>query len=299
MTDTSSSEKKRQDDANWTGPISSLQVSRVPTGALNLNVDGRQVVGPLQGFGSLWQKTFRLSLPDIALTPAEIMQIWKTNFPRFQPAQNRFFPVAALEPGQIVLINASSSGMLLSTGVIVLYADEESFTLMTPQGHPESGWVTFSTFREEGCTICQVQTMSRATDPLYELFFRMFASHSQDRIWTHVLEALGSHLHTLESSTASPELQTKPEQKTGKLTIQVQSSKICLDPGVQWSEAKNIWENAALRTIFYSLNTPIRWLLQRLKHTKVSRESVEHEAQVHGIDHTHQPAVDEHDRPLQ
>jgi hypothetical protein len=28
-------------------------------------------------------------------------------------------------------------------------------------------------------------------------------------------------------------------------------------------------------------------------------DGVEHEAQVRGIDHTHRPAVDEHDRPLQ
>ena len=31
--------------------------------------------------------------------------------------------------------------MKLSTGVMVLYADEESFTLMTPQGHMFAGWI--------------------------------------------------------------------------------------------------------------------------------------------------------------
>ena len=35
-------------------------------------------------------------------------------------------------------------GMKLSTGVMVLYADDESFTLMTPQGHMFAGWITFS-----------------------------------------------------------------------------------------------------------------------------------------------------------
>ena len=34
--------------------------------------------------------------------------------------------------------------MKLSTGVMVLYADDESFTLMTPQGHMFAGWITFS-----------------------------------------------------------------------------------------------------------------------------------------------------------
>ena len=37
--------------------------------------------------------------------------------------------------------------MKLSTGVMVLYADEESFTLMTPQGHMFAGWITFSAHR--------------------------------------------------------------------------------------------------------------------------------------------------------
>lgn len=271
MTDTSSDETKRQDAANWAEPIVSLQVSRVPTGSLNLNVEGRQVVGPLQGFGQLWQKTFRLSLLDSALTPVEVMQIWKTNFPRFQPPQNRFFPVTGIEPGQIVLINASATGMPLSTGVMVLYADDESFTLMTSQGHPESGWVTFSTFREEECTICQVQTISRANDPLYELGFRLFASRTQDRIWTHVLEALAAYLNEQGPATNAPEAQTRREGKTSKLTLPVQSAKICLDPRVQWSEAKNIWSNAALRTVFYALSTPIRWLMRRLNPTKASQ----------------------------
>ena len=30
-------------------------------------------------------------------------------------------------------------GMKLSTGVLVMYADDESFTLMTPQGHMFAG----------------------------------------------------------------------------------------------------------------------------------------------------------------
>ena len=37
--------------------------------------------------------------------------------------------------------------MKLSTGVMVLNADEESFTLMTPQGQMFAGWITFSATR--------------------------------------------------------------------------------------------------------------------------------------------------------
>jgi Domain of unknown function (DUF1990) len=243
--DTSTSNKEPQDAAFWAHLTSALQVSRVPTGALNLNVDGRQVVGPLQGFGQLWQKTYRVRLPDVTLTPAEIMQLWKENFAQFQLSTNRFFPVlGTIEPGQLVLINASMKGMPISTGVMVLYADDESFTLMTPQGHPESGWVTFSVFIEDGCTIGLVESFARANDPLYEIGFRLFASTVQERIWIHVLESLAKHLHADEK---------------------VQVSRNCLDPRVQWSEAKNIWQNASIRTVFYRLSAPVRWLARRSK----------------------------------
>ncbi len=43
------------------------------------------MVGPLQGFGQMWKKTYTLRLPEVSMTPAEIMQIWKANFARFQP----------------------------------------------------------------------------------------------------------------------------------------------------------------------------------------------------------------------
>ena len=39
-------------------------------------------------------------------------------------------------------------GMKVKTGVMVLYADEESFTLMTPEGHMFAGWITFSAYQE-------------------------------------------------------------------------------------------------------------------------------------------------------
>lgn len=259
-------EQARRHEAYWAKPITSLLVSRVPTGSLNLNVDGRQVVGPLQGFGRLWHKTFRLSLPDIVLTPVEVMQTWKANFPRLQPEQNRFFPVTTLDPGQIMLINASLIGMPVSTGMLVLYADEESFTLMTPQGHPESGWITFSASNEEHCLVCQIQTMTRANDPLYEYSFRLFGSRAQDRIWVHVLEALAAHLHTNGMT------QAHSTERTGGQTAQVQVTRVCLDPRVQWSEAKNIWQNAAIRTIFYTLATPLRWLRKRLGRDNTGQE---------------------------
>src|SRR5262245_57735181 len=128
-----------RDAANWAGRVETLKVAEVPAGAVNINVEGRRVVGPLQGFGALWQKTYQVRLRRDGLTAAEVVRAWKENLPAFQPPQNRFYPsVAGVTPGEVVLISATVQGLPVSTGVMVLYADDESFTLMTPQGHPES-----------------------------------------------------------------------------------------------------------------------------------------------------------------
>jgi hypothetical protein len=58
----------------------------------------------------------------------------------FQPPNSRFYhSMAGVAPGEVVFISASVEGMPLHTGVRVIYADDESFTVMTPEGHPESG----------------------------------------------------------------------------------------------------------------------------------------------------------------
>ncbi len=230
----------RDDAANWAQTDTLLRVTEAPAGAVNLNVNGRQVVGPLQGFGQLWLKTFRVALTGVTATPAEVVGVWKTHLPSFQPPQNRFFPsLAGVAPGEIVLINATLSGMPVNTGVLVLYADDTSFTLMTPQGHPESGWVTFNADDEANTVVCQVQTLSRANDPLYELGFRVLGGKAQDAIWQHVLTSLARYYG------AETPVETRHER---------------IDANVQWRYVTNVWENAAIRSQVYRLTTPFRWL---------------------------------------
>ena len=43
-----------RDAEYWARPVSRLKVSNVSSEAVNINVEGRQVVSPLQGFGSMW-----------------------------------------------------------------------------------------------------------------------------------------------------------------------------------------------------------------------------------------------------
>ena len=121
------------------------RVERSP-GAVNLNVAGKRLAGPIQGFGKMWQKTYQVRLPRDRVSPTDLVATWKQRFPDFWPDGNRFYaPLTGIAPGEVALLNLTvAGGMPLSTGVLVLYADDESFTLMTPQGHMFAGWITFS-----------------------------------------------------------------------------------------------------------------------------------------------------------
>jgi hypothetical protein len=234
-----------RDAANWAKPVERLSLNNAPGSALNLNVDGRQTLSPLRGFGQLWQKTYQVRLKGAAVLPIEVVRVWKERFSEFQPPENRFYPsVAGVKPGEVVLINATTPGGLVSTGVMVMYSDDESFTLMTPQGHPESGWVTFSAFESDGCTIAQVQSLARANDPFYEIAFRLVGSSLQENIWRHVLISLAKHF---------------------EVNASVELTKSCIDPRLQWSEVGNIRHNAQILTLLYTMTSPVRKLLQRGK----------------------------------
>jgi len=226
--------------ATWSKPVGRLKVEETPAGATNLNVDGRQVSGPLQGFGQLWQKTFRVRLAGARVTPAEVLKVWRENFSLFHTQDNRFYSgPAGIKPGEVLLLNADTPGGPVSTGMLGLYADDYSFTLITPEGHPESGWVTFSASEEEGVTVAQVQTLARANDPFYELAFMAAGTAVQDQTWETVLTSLAAYFGVKGAVTMRKEL---------------------VDARRQWSRAGNLWKNAMIRTIFYKLAAPLRWL---------------------------------------
>ncbi len=54
--------REPRDAAYWAKRVERLEVTAVPDGASNVNVRGRREVGALQGFGQLWQKTYRVRL---------------------------------------------------------------------------------------------------------------------------------------------------------------------------------------------------------------------------------------------
>jgi hypothetical protein len=225
---------ENKDAANWAKPIDKLAVSGdLPAEAINLNVEGRRLAGLAGGFGKMWQKTYRVSLAGTGVTPAEAIKAWKENFQRFWPAGNRFFgALTGISPGDVALLNLSMPGKVkMSTGIMVVYADDESFSFMTPEGHMFNGMVTFSAFAQDGATIVQAQALIRAQDPFYEMGMAFGGHRKEDRFWEQTLENLAAHLGAPDA----------------KATTQ----RVCVDRKRQWRQARNIRHNAALRSGAY------------------------------------------------
>lgn len=86
--------------------------------------------------------------------------------------------------------------------------------------------------------------LARASDPIYELAFRLMGSRLQDYIWEHVLTELAAHFR----------VKGQP----------VEVDRWLLDPHVQWRRAGNVWHNAQIRTILYQLAAPVRWVKRLL-----------------------------------
>jgi hypothetical protein len=242
----SDEQRDAREAAGWAKSVSQLTISEVPEGALNLNVEGRRLTSPIQGFGKMWQKTYQVRLPAERVSAAEVISTWKQRFPDFWPEGNRFYgPLTGIEPGDVALLSMTLPGkMKLSTGVMVLYADEESFTLMTPEGHMFAGWITFSASEVSGETVAQAQVLMRASDPVFELGLALGGHRQEDRFWQQTLTALATHFeHEAEVDTRV----------------------VCVDRRRQWSRWRNLWHSSAIRSTLYTMGAPGRALKRAFK----------------------------------
>ena len=215
----------RDDATSWARKVERLEVD-ARAGVRGTNVAGRRLTGPVQGFGKMWQKTYRMKAGP-AITPEQAIATWKEHFPEFWPKGNRFSgALTGIKPGDVALLDlAIGGGVKLSTGVFVLYADTESFTLMTPQGHMFAGWITFSAEREGsgsgGETVVQALVLMRANDPLYEVAMTFGGHRKEDKFWAATLTALGQRLGlpdpAVEAKTHLRRLQTPMASRQQRL----------------------------------------------------------------------------------
>jgi hypothetical protein len=230
-----------KDTGRWAHPVQTLATTAV--GASDDAVTGRRVAGPVQGFGQMWQKTFRVRLDGVQSSRA-VMATWKEHFPTFWPRTARFYaPLAGIAPGEVALLEIApvpGAPVRFSTGVMVIYADDESFTFMTPEGHILSAWITFSTFEDGDVTVAQVQALERPSDPLDELGYMLGGNRMNSRFWEETLTALARHVGTSEPS--------------------IETTVVCVDRQRQWWYVRNLRRSATIHTMVRTLTGPGRWV---------------------------------------
>jgi hypothetical protein len=246
-----------RDTDSWAKKVDRLEVDP-RAGVRGTNVAGRRLTGPVQGFGKMWQKTYRMSAGS-AIEPEAAIATWRQHFPEFWPQGNRFAgALTGINPGDVALLDlAIGGGVKLSTGVFVLYADAESFTLMTPQGHMFAGWITFSAEREGDQTMVQAQVLMRANDPIYEIGMMLGGHAKEDKFWAATLASLGQRLGV-------------PDPK-------VDTTSTCVDSKRQWRHARNIWHNSAARSVLQTIAAPVTGLARMLRHGKPGHDKPGHD----------------------
>ena len=232
--------RQRSSEANWSKPVDRLALGAVPSSAMNLNVEGRRLVGPVQGFGQLWQKRYRIRLDGADVTPEQVISTWKEEFGSFWPTGNDFYgPITGIAPGEVALLNLAAPGhQTLSTGVMVIYADDESFTFMTPEGHMFAAWITFSSYRDGPTTVVQIEVLLRSNDPIYEVSMGVYGHRRENTFWSATLRNLAARFGV--DATATLE-------------------QTCVDRKRQWRNAGNVRHNAAVRSAVWTVTHPRHW----------------------------------------
>jgi hypothetical protein len=234
-----------RDQESWARPVDRLSTTATTAGVDT--VTGKRVSGPLQGFGQMWQKTFKVRLEGVDLAPEAVVAHWKAGFPTFWPKGAAFYaPLAGITPGEVALLEVApvpGSPVKMSTGVLVIYADRESFTFMTPEGHALSAWITFSAHRDGDTTVAQAQALERTSDPFIELSYMFGANRANDRFWERTLENLATSL--------------------GMSAPAVEATKVCVDRRRQWHYVRNLRHSAAVNMAVGTITAPARWVRRR------------------------------------
>jgi len=213
-----------RDAGNWAQRVDRLTA---PDGAEAhaFGVEGRRVAGPQQGFGALWDRDFTVALGDAA-TPAQVIADWRARFGDFWPRGGTFYgAITALEAGDVAPLTAGG----VTTGILVIYADETSFSFMTPEGHMFGGLNTFSAeHTEDRGTVVRIRMLVRTADPSWELLWPVLKA-SEGRFWRATLANVAA--------------------ANGVPDAVVEEATVCVDRGRLWRNWRNVFRNGALVTL--------------------------------------------------
>jgi hypothetical protein len=222
-----------RDAENWAAKVDRLHVSD-DLRTYGYNIEGRRIAGPMNGFGRMWQRTYTADI-GMAATPEQVVADWRAHFGNYWPRMGRFHStVAAIKPGDVAPLTAG----VVTTGIMVLYADDTSFTFLTPEGHMFAALITFSCeTSESGRTIEQIRILLRSSDPIFEAMWPL-TRRGEDIFWPRTLKNVAA--------------------AHGVPNVMVQAHTECVDRRRLWKNWSNVRYNAGIRTISHMLTAPLR-----------------------------------------
>jgi hypothetical protein len=232
--DPRSPEGKNERDAKyWAAKVDRLHVAD-DLRAFGYNIEGRRIAGPMNGFGRMWQRIYTADLGEAA-TPERVVADWRAHFGDYWPRMGRFHgTVSAIKPGDVAPLTAG----VVTTGIMVLYADDTSFTFLTPEGHMFAALITFSCeVSESGGTISQIRILLRSSDPIFEAMWPLIR-RGEDIFWPRTLKNLAA--------------------AHGVHNVAVKVHTQCVDRRRLWKNWSNVRYNAGIRTITHTVTTPLR-----------------------------------------
>ena len=90
-------EARHRDTTRWARYVKRLKVAE---GFISPNVEGHRLISPLQGFGKMWQKTYKMRLEGTSISPEGVIEAWRGRFPEVSGLGRGFrVPPGGLVPG--------------------------------------------------------------------------------------------------------------------------------------------------------------------------------------------------------
>jgi hypothetical protein len=215
------------DESNWAAKVDRLHVDGGRQDKA-FNVEGRRVAGPQQGFGRLYDRTFTIALGDV-VTPEALVKDWRAHFGDFWPKSATFYgSITSIEAGDVAPLTAGG----ITTGVLVIYADDTSFSYMTPEGHMFAGMITFSARAEQAGTVAEIRMLVRPADLLWVMVWPV-ARGMEGKFWKGTLTNLAA-AHGVTGAVVS-------------------ETTICVDARILWRNWRNVFRNGGLATASHAV----------------------------------------------
>ncbi|MCJ7623983.1 MAG: STAS domain-containing protein [Anaerolineaceae bacterium] len=237
---------------SWTEPVMKFDIKGLSQDAFTNNVEGKKPTSPLNGFGKLRHKIYEIRLSDVNMDVKDVISIWKNEFTDFIPEGNAFFfPKNGIQPGSVAVIHlAGPKGIslpyglpIITTGLIVSYTDEVSFSFLAPEGHMFAGMITFYCTAEDDDIIARIHALVRASDPIFELSFLLQFGHKlEDRLWLQTLNAFAKRFNS--QNVAVSEVRY-------------------IDSRIQWRNFINFWQNCAIHTFLKNMSISFQKIRER------------------------------------